>query len=93
MSVGNQTVPPDRSCYAFGPFVLDFGRGILLKHGARVALSLGRFELLAVLVVDAEQILSKYDIIRRVWSGAIIEENNLLAETRSDVRVLDRVDR
>jgi DNA-binding winged helix-turn-helix (wHTH) protein len=69
-------IPPQRY-YAFGPYVLDSRRGLLWHQGALVPLTPKVFELLATLVSSAGELLGKDELIRRVWSGTVVEENNL----------------
>src|SRR5262245_42652329 len=63
--------------YAFGSYVLDCLRGVLWHDGHPVALTPKVFELLATLVAHAGEVLGKDELIRRVWAGTIVEENNL----------------
>ena len=77
--------------YVFGPFVLNPGRGILLRHGIRVALTPRTLRLLEVLVGHAGEVLDKDDLIRRVWAGTIVEENNLARQVSSLRKALREV--
>jgi Tol biopolymer transport system component/DNA-binding winged helix-turn-helix (wHTH) protein len=70
-------------CYTFGPYVLDPGRGILLRKGERVALTPRTLTLLEVLVARAGEVLGKDEVLRQVWGGAIVEENNLARQISS----------
>ena len=63
--------------YAFGAYVLDNGRGTLWHDGVAVTLTPKVFELLATLVAESGEVLSKDELIRRVWAGTVVEENNL----------------
>ncbi len=75
-------------CYAFGPYVLNLGRGILLRHGTRVPTTPRILHLLEVLVTHAGEVLDKDDLIRQVWGGTIVEENNLARQISSLRKVL-----
>ncbi len=63
--------------YAFGPFVLDGLRGMLWQYGSPVPLTPKVIQLLAALVSRAGELLSKDELIREVWGGTVVEENNL----------------
>src|SRR5262245_47010824 len=76
MSHSQNTVKAPRY-YAFGSYVLDCLRGILWHDGHPVALTPKVFELLATLVSHAGEVLGKDELIRRVWAGTVVEENNL----------------
>ncbi len=79
---------PKARCYSFGPYVLDAGRGILLRGANRVALTPRTLDLLAVLVERAGEILDKDELIKQVWSGTIVEENNLARQVSTLRRAL-----
>jgi Tol biopolymer transport system component/DNA-binding winged helix-turn-helix (wHTH) protein len=75
-------------CYAFGPFVLDPARGVLLRQGVRIPLTPRTFNLLTVLVTRAGEVLDKDALMREVWAGTIVEENNLARQISSIRKVL-----
>lgn len=62
---------------AFGPFVLDVHRNKLLREGRPVALSSKGFQLLEALLTAPGQVLTKQELMRRVWGDAAVEESNL----------------
>lgn len=63
--------------YQFGPFQLDTGEHRLLREGVEVPLQLKAFETLCILVERAGRLLTKEDLLRQVWPGILVEENNL----------------
>src|SRR5205809_4993131 len=63
--------------YAFAEFELDCARKRLLKQGKPVALNYRAYELLAVLVERKGEILSKDELLEKVWEGQFVEEGNL----------------
>ena len=63
--------------YRFGPYLLDPGEHRLLRNGADVALQLKAFEILSLLVEQAGRLLTKDELLRRIWPDAMVEENNL----------------
>ena len=71
-TAGN-AVPPCR----FGHFVLQPAERRLLADGKVVALGARAFDLLVVLVAHAGRLVSKNELLTLVWSGLVVEENNL----------------
>jgi TolB-like protein/Tfp pilus assembly protein PilF len=63
--------------FAFGPFVLDTQRGMLLREGQPVALSSKGLQLLQALVSSPGQAVTKTELMRAAWGDAAIEESNL----------------
>ena len=61
----------------FGPFTLDLSDRLLWRGGELVPLTPKAFDLLAVLVQNPGRVLSKSDLIERVWPDAVVEEANL----------------
>ncbi|MFO1323964.1 MAG: winged helix-turn-helix domain-containing protein [Burkholderiales bacterium] len=73
MSLSVDTPPVVR----FGRFELDLPGHRLLEDGRPVALGARAFDLLVVLVERAGQLVTKNDLLARVWPGLVVEENNL----------------
>ena len=67
----------DTEVYEFSDFRLDVPERLLLRHDKRVPLSEKAFEMLCVLVRHGNHLVSKDDLLAEVWSGVIVEENNL----------------
>jgi Tol biopolymer transport system component/DNA-binding winged helix-turn-helix (wHTH) protein len=63
--------------YEFGPFRLDPVKRRLLRDGEPVQLTPKAFETLLALVQQSGRTVEKDDLMRRVWPGAVVEENNL----------------
>ncbi len=61
----------------FGRFVLDPAERLLLADGQPVALGARAFDVLVALVGEAGRLVSKRELLDRVWSGLVVEENNL----------------
>ncbi|WP_325170006.1 ATP-binding protein [Methylobacterium sp. C25] len=53
---------------------------ILVRGGQRVELRARAFDLLCVLVEARGSLVGKDELIEKVWSGAVVEENNLQAQ-------------
>src|SRR6185503_18534961 len=70
------TEPADH-VYAFGPFLLDTRERRLLRDGQPVPLTIKAFDLLEVLAKNDGRLLRKEELLRLVWSDAVVEENNL----------------
>jgi len=68
---------PRSAVYRFGPFELDGAEYRLLRNGVEVQLQLKAFETLCILVEHAGRLLTKDDLLRQLWPGTIVEENNL----------------
>jgi TolB-like protein/DNA-binding winged helix-turn-helix (wHTH) protein len=72
----------------FGPFVLDLSARALLAGGEKLALSSRAFDILALLVAERDRVVSKDEILTKVWRGVAVEENNLAVQMSSLRRVL-----
>jgi TolB-like protein len=73
----------------FGRFRLDLTGGGLSRAGAPVALGSRALEILCVLAAANGNVVSKDDIMARVWPGRIVEENNLQAQISALRKALD----
>src|SRR5882762_8317666 len=86
---------------AFGPFVLDPTQRVLLRGDRPVRLGSRAREILICLVERAGTVVSKNDLIKRVWPQTIVEEGTLrvhiaslrkiLGEGRSQTRYVENV--
>src|ERR1035438_5113985 len=56
---------------------IDIGRRELRCGGVIVPIGARTFEIIAVLVRSAGELVSKNELMNRVWPGAIVEENTL----------------
>src|SRR5687767_12801036 len=63
--------------FAFGPFVLDSGQGVLCEHGAPVAIGAKGLALLQALVEARGQVVAKATLMDAAWPNASVEESNL----------------
>src|SRR5262249_16977551 len=63
--------------YRFGPFTPDPEQGILSAGTREIALAGKAFDTLAFLVENAGRVVSKRELIDRVWPDSHVEENNL----------------
>jgi predicted ATPase len=67
----------------FGRFELRPREGRLLEAGQPVALGGRAFDLLTALVARAGELVSRNELIERVWPGRIVEENNLSVQVNA----------
>jgi TolB-like protein/DNA-binding winged helix-turn-helix (wHTH) protein/cytochrome c-type biogenesis protein CcmH/NrfG len=63
--------------YEFGPFVLDPGRRLLFRDGEPVPLAPRVFETLLVLVTERDRVLTKDELLTRIWGDTVVEEGGL----------------
>jgi len=63
--------------YQFGPFCLDPVRRILMRDGERIPLPGKAFDTLLLLVHHSGHILTKDQLMKRVWPDSFVEDNNL----------------
>src|SRR5262245_57817374 len=66
-----------RYFYEFGPFRIDPIQRVLLKGGEMVSLPPKVFDILQVLVENHGEIVSKDELMKRVWPDSFVEEGNL----------------
>lgn len=67
----------DKQLYIFGPYRLDSAEKVLERDGKTVPLPPKDLEILVVLVQRAGHIVSKEELLEKVWPGVFIEEGNL----------------
>jgi DNA-binding winged helix-turn-helix (wHTH) protein/Tol biopolymer transport system component len=63
--------------YEFGPFRIDPARNLLLRNAQPVPLTSKAFETLLVLIELRDQVVSKDELMKRVWPDTFVEESNL----------------
>ncbi len=61
-------------CYRFGPFELQPDERRLLKDGATISLRPRAFDLLVALVARAGRLVTKDELLDRVWPKVVVEE-------------------
>src|ERR1041385_6061128 len=66
-----------RRFYAFGAFRLDVDERVLFDAKGVVPLTPKAFDTLLVLVENSGHVLSKEELMRKVWPDSFVEENNL----------------
>lgn len=63
--------------YVFGRFRIDVGKRLLFAGDELVVLTPKAFDTLLALVENPGKVLSKEELMRLVWAGQFVEENNL----------------
>jgi len=78
--------PPER--YRFGPFELQPDQRRLLKDDAAISLRPRAFDLLAALVDRAGHLVTKDELLDRVWQKVVVEEAALHVQVSALRKVL-----
>jgi DNA-binding winged helix-turn-helix (wHTH) protein/tetratricopeptide (TPR) repeat protein len=68
---------PAADVYEFGPFKLDAASGSLYRSGEFVALGPKAFETLLVLIQEAGRVVTKEQLLERVWPDSFVEEGSI----------------
>src|SRR5580698_8266259 len=63
--------------YESGQWQIHLGRRELLANGLAVPVGARAFEIIEVLVRSANELVTKNDIMNRIWPGATVGENTL----------------
>jgi TolB-like protein len=69
--------------YRFGTFELDLAKSELRAGGETQALERQVFALLALLVANGERLVSKDEIIEKVWDGRIVSDAAIASRVKS----------
>jgi len=80
---------PSEQLYAFGPFVLDPARRLLLRDGQPIPLTPKAFDTLIILVERRAQVMSKDDLLQLLWPDVVVEESNLSQQISHLRKALD----
>src|ERR1700722_13186714 len=81
-------MPTDDRIYTFGPFTLEVTARLLSNSGNPVAVGSRAFEILVALVERRGEVISKQDLLARVWPNLHVEEHNLKAHVSALRRAL-----
>jgi TolB-like protein/Flp pilus assembly protein TadD len=74
----------------FGPFRLDTRERVVRRENKPVPLTPRTFDILLALVQNSGRVLTKQEIIERVWHDTIVEESNLARQVSSLRKILGR---
>jgi len=75
VAISDSSAPP--RFYRFDGFTVDAGRRLLLRGNAALPLTSKAFDLLLALVESRGELLTKQELLARVWPNQIVEEGNL----------------
>jgi Tol biopolymer transport system component/DNA-binding winged helix-turn-helix (wHTH) protein len=78
----------EHGAYAFGPFVVDSVKRRLWRDGRTVPITSKTFDVLVVLLEHRDHIVSKEELLNRVWPNTAVNENNLARQISSLRRAL-----
>jgi Tol biopolymer transport system component/DNA-binding winged helix-turn-helix (wHTH) protein len=68
--------------YRFGGFALDSDQKVLLREGKPLPLTLKALEMLLILVENGGQIVTKAELMERLWRDTFVEESNLTSHVQ-----------
>ena len=74
--------------YHFEPFTLDMDRGLLLEAERDIAIERRAFELLSLLVVNHDRMVTRDEIIESVWDGRIVSDAALSTAIKTTRKIL-----
>ena len=63
--------------YSFGAFRVDAGERLLFKGNREIPLTPKVFETLLALIENSSHVLTKKELMQKVWPDSFVEENNL----------------
>lgn len=75
--VANVKRPASAATYQSGPLEVDMGRRELRVRGVAAPIGGRAFEIVEALVEAAGELVSKDDLMARLWPGAVVEESTL----------------
>jgi DNA-binding winged helix-turn-helix (wHTH) protein len=76
------------SIVTFGPFQLDLRRRSLTRDKVETHLGERALDVLCALVTAGGEVVSKGDLVAKVWPGVTVEENNLQVQVYAVRRAL-----
>lgn len=82
-------MPEGEHFYEFGPFRLDPAERLLLRHNQTIPLAPKAFDTLLLLVENSGHLLTKDELMKRLWPGTFVEEVNLAQNISAIRRALD----
>jgi TolB-like protein/DNA-binding winged helix-turn-helix (wHTH) protein/Tfp pilus assembly protein PilF len=82
-------MPEGKHFYEFGPFRLDAAERSLVRDGRAIPLTPKAFDTLLLLVENSGHLLSKDELMKRVWRDTFVEEVNLAQNISAIRRALD----
>src|SRR5580704_1568563 len=74
--------------YKFDAWEIDFASREMRLNGVSTDLGSSAFEIVETLVQSGGELVDKYDLMNRIWPGAVVEENTLQAQISAIRRAL-----
>jgi DNA-binding winged helix-turn-helix (wHTH) protein len=74
--------------YRFGPVEVRPDERQILVEGKPATVGARAFDLLLALIQERDRVLSKNELLDRVWPGVVVEENNLQVQVSTLRKVL-----
>ena len=74
----------DEKVVNFGPFRLDLDRRELSRAGVAIELGDRALSVLCVLASAKGEVVTKDELLRRVWPGLIVAESNIQVQVEGD---------
>lgn len=74
--------------YRIDPFILDVDRGLLLESERDIAIEPRAFALLALLVMNNDRMVTKDEIVEKVWHGRIVSDAAIATVIKTTRKVL-----
>ncbi|WP_299950411.1 winged helix-turn-helix domain-containing protein [uncultured Ruegeria sp.] len=74
--------------YAFGNFLLDDARRELTAEGGNIHVQPQVFDLLLLLVANTDRVISRDEIVEKVWNGRIVSDDAISSRIRDLRRIL-----
>src|SRR5467141_3378584 len=82
-------MPEGKHFYEFGPFRLDPTERLLLRNNQTIPLAPKAFDTLLLLVENSGHLLTKDELMKRLWPETFVEEVNLAQNISAIRRALD----
>ncbi len=83
---------PLQGSVSFGPFRLDLGLRQLSRDGRPIKLGSRALDILCTLAAAGGEIVTKDELMERVWTGLVVEESNLQVHVSTLRKALDEKD-
>jgi DNA-binding winged helix-turn-helix (wHTH) protein/tetratricopeptide (TPR) repeat protein len=76
--------------YTFGRYEVRPDQRAVLVNGQPIELGARAFDLLLCLIEQRDRVVTKTELLERVWPGVVVEENNLSVQVSALRKLLDR---
>jgi pimeloyl-ACP methyl ester carboxylesterase/DNA-binding winged helix-turn-helix (wHTH) protein len=79
---------PNQSCVSFGPYVIDLANFEVREAGEKRPVEPQVFDLLAFLVQNPDRLVTKDELIEKVWNGRIVSDATLASRLKAARRAI-----